>query len=64
MGVFDYVPNAEVQTDSAVEGIKLLVSIFPAIPFVLGAALLFLYEINKAMEVQIEADLNKRRINP
>ncbi|MBG47708.1 MAG: MFS transporter [Pseudozobellia sp.] len=64
LGVFDYVPNAEVQTDSAVEGIKLLVSIFPAIPFVLGAALLFLYEINKAMEVQIEADLNKRRINP
>ncbi|AYN66331.1 MFS transporter [Euzebyella marina] len=64
LGVFDYVPNAELQTDSAVEGIKLLVSIFPAIPFVVGAALLFLYEINKAMEVQIEADLNKRRINP
>lgn len=64
LGVFDYVPNAEVQTDSAVEGIKLLVSIFPAIPFVVGAALLFLYEINKAMEVQIEADLNNRRINP
>jgi Na+/melibiose symporter-like transporter len=39
----------------------MLVSIFPAIPFLVGAALLFMYEINKKMEVQIESDLKQRR---
>ncbi|PKA98595.1 sugar (glycoside-pentoside-hexuronide) transporter [Flavobacteriaceae bacterium MAR_2009_75] len=64
LGVFEYLPNTEVQPESAIEGIKLLVSIFPAIPFVIGAGLLFFYEINKKMEVQIETDLIKRRVPP
>lgn len=51
------------QTETAVNGIKMLVSIFPAIPFLLSVALLFFYEINKAKELQIEADLKQRRIN-
>jgi Na+/melibiose symporter-like transporter len=62
LGMFNYVPNSDaVQTASTVQGIKLLVSIFPAIPFLIGAALLFFYEINKKMEVQIETDLKERR---
>ena len=64
LGVFEYMPNTEVQPESAIEGIKLLVSIFPAIPFVIGAGLLFFYKINKRMEVQIETDLIKRRVPP
>lgn len=51
------------QAETAVNGIKMLVSIFPAIPFLLSVALLFFYEINKAKELQIEADLKQRRIN-
>jgi Na+/melibiose symporter-like transporter len=39
----------------------MLVSVFPAIPFLIGVGLLFLYRINKSMEVQIESDLRKRR---
>jgi len=39
----------------------MLVSVYPAIPFLIGAALLFFYEINKKMEVQIESDLKQRR---
>ena len=39
----------------------MLVSIYPAIPFLMGVGLLFFYEINKKMEVQIETDLNERR---
>jgi glycoside/pentoside/hexuronide:cation symporter, GPH family len=62
LGVFDYVPHMASQPDSAILGIKLLVSVFPAVPFLIGVALLFFYEINKKMEVQIEADLNTRRI--
>ena len=62
LGLYDYVPNsASGQTDSAINGIKLLVSVFPSIPFLLGAALLFFYQINKRMEVQIESDLKQRR---
>jgi Na+/melibiose symporter-like transporter len=37
------------------------VSIFPAIPFLIGAGLLFFYKINKEMEVQIETELKERR---
>lgn len=49
------------QTETAIQGTKMLVSIYPAIPFLLSVALLFFYEINKAKEVQIENDLKLRR---
>ncbi|MDC0584177.1 MFS transporter [Bacteroidales bacterium] len=49
------------QPESAVQGTKLLVSIYPAIPFFIAIALLFFYEINKSMEVKIEKELKDRR---
>jgi len=61
LGAINYVPNSIVQAYSAINGIKLLVSIFPAIPFLMGVGLLFFYEINKKMEVEIERDLKERR---
>lgn len=62
LGIFHYVPNSDsVQTDSAIQGTKMLVSVFPAIPFLIGVGLLFFYEINKKMEVRIESDLKERR---
>lgn len=61
LGHFDYIPNAAEQSATAINGIKLLVSIFPAVPFMIGVGLLFFYEINKKMEVQIESDLKGRR---
>lgn len=61
LGLYGYIPNAESQVDSAINGTKMLVSIYPAIPFLLGCGLLFFYEINKKMEVQIENDLKERR---
>lgn len=51
------------QTSEAILGTKLLVSIFPAIPFLLGVGLLFFYAINKDMETQIELELKQRRNN-
>jgi Na+/melibiose symporter-like transporter len=65
LGLFNYVPNSDAaQTAAAIEGTKMLVSIFPAIPFLTGAGLLFFYKINKKMEVKIEADLKHRRHTP
>jgi glycoside/pentoside/hexuronide:cation symporter, GPH family len=62
LNLFDYVPNSDaVQTESAINGTRFLVSVFPAIPFLIGAALLFFYEINKSMETKIETDLKERR---
>ncbi|MBS1654347.1 MAG: MFS transporter, partial [Bacteroidetes bacterium] len=62
LGLFNYIPNNHTaQTATAIHGTKMLVSIFPAIPFLIGCGLLFLYEINKKMETQIETDLKQRR---
>ena len=58
---YGYDAHLTTQTETAVHGTKMLVSVFPAIPFIIGAALLFFYEINKKMEVQIEQDLATRR---
>lgn len=49
------------QPESAIFGTKMLVSIYPAIPFLIGCGLLFFYEINKNMELKIESDLIERR---
>ena len=62
LGKYNYVANSTTgQTDTAINGTKLLVSIYPAIPFLIAVALLFFYEINKSKEVLIEADLKARR---
>ena len=68
LGLYGYVTQdalaAEqqiIQPESVAQGAKMLVSIYPAIPFLIGFGLLFFYKINKEMEVQIEHDLNKRR---
>jgi len=62
LGLFNYVPNSDaVQSATTIQGIKLLVSVFPAIPFLIGTGLLFFYQINKKMETQIETDLKQRR---
>ncbi|MFY0686394.1 MAG: MFS transporter [Cyclobacteriaceae bacterium] len=67
LGLYNYVPVEAIgadftgQPDSAIAGTRMLVSIYPSIPFFLCIALLFFYEINKKMEVQIENDLKERR---
>jgi len=61
LGFFHYVPNSLLQSETAINGIKLLVSVFPSIPFLVGVGLLFFYKIDKKMEVQIETDLKERR---
>ncbi|MBA4197390.1 MAG: MFS transporter [Chitinophaga sp.] len=64
LGKYHYVANSKTgQTAEAIKGTKMLISIYPAITFLIAVALLFFYEINKKMEVQIEADLKQRRTN-
>lgn len=67
LGLYNYIPKdgsngmEVVQPDSVAEGARLLVSVFPSIPFIIGAGLLFFYVIDKKMEVEIESELKKRR---
>jgi glycoside/pentoside/hexuronide:cation symporter, GPH family len=61
LSIFGYVANAPVQSDSATNGIKMLVSTIPGLIFIVGAVLLFWYSIDKRTELQLEKDLNERR---
>ncbi|MBF4473822.1 MFS transporter, partial [Flavobacterium sp. HJJ] len=61
LGYFQYIPNSPAQSEVTINGIKLLVSVFPAVPFLIGCGLLFFYKIDKKMETQIESDLKERR---
>jgi glycoside/pentoside/hexuronide:cation symporter, GPH family len=68
LGLYGYIPKqsaiegqAIIQPDTVAAGAKMLVSIYPSIPFLLGVGLLFFYVIDKKMEVKIEVDLKARR---
>lgn len=68
LGLYGYVSRESVavgeiitQPDSVAQGARMLVSVFPAIPFLIGVGLMFFYIIDKNMETQIEADLKNRR---
>jgi GPH family glycoside/pentoside/hexuronide:cation symporter len=60
---YGYVADAAQQTPGAINGIKMSVSVYPGLIFIIGSTLLFLYAINKQMEVTIETDLKARRSN-
>jgi GPH family glycoside/pentoside/hexuronide:cation symporter len=62
LSIFGYIADKSVQTDSATNGIKLLISVIPGLIFIGGALLLFGYPINKSMELKIESDLKERKI--
>jgi Na+/melibiose symporter-like transporter len=68
LGLYGYIAKESavvgqeiIQPASVAEGSRLLVSIYPSIPFLLGVGLLFFYVIDKKMEVKIEAELKNRR---
>ena len=64
LGNYGYEPNIALeQTESAILGIKMLVSLYPSIPFLLATGLLFFYVIDKNLEDKIEEDLSQRRKN-
>jgi glycoside/pentoside/hexuronide:cation symporter, GPH family len=60
LSIYGYVPNAA-QTESALSGIMMTMSVFPAITFGLCVVCLFFYRINKQAEIQITNELAERR---
>ena len=68
LGLYGYIAKESaiagheiVQAETVAGGARLLVSIFPSIPFLLGVGLLYFYVIDKKMEVKIEEELKARR---
>ena len=60
LALFGFVAN-EVQSDSAIAGIKLMFSVFPAVLAVLSAAAIFFYKIDGKTVKKIERELAERR---
>src|SRR5690606_17617288 len=58
---YGYEAGGAVQSQATIDGIRLSVSLYCSIPFLLAAAMLFFYRINKPMESRIENDLAARR---
>ena len=59
---YGYVPNVA-QSPDAIRGIKLTVSVYPAIAIILCVVLLFIYVINKNVEDKMQDELADRRKN-
>lgn len=60
LALYGYEPNVE-QTPEALQGIRLAMTVYPAIFALLGAGLMAFYPLSKAKMEQIETDLVARR---
>ncbi len=60
LSAYGYVPNVD-QTERALQGIRLTVSVFPAVTFAICVVCLFFYRIDKKLEIEITDELAERR---
>lgn len=60
LAIFNFQPNVE-QTETAITGIKLMISVVPGLLYMSCAIFLFFYPINKKMALQIQNDLEERK---
>lgn len=58
---YGYDAQLSQQSAATINGIKLSVSLYAAIPFLLGVGCMLVYEINKRKEIEIERELSQRR---
>lgn len=59
LALFNFEPNVE-QTETAITGIKLMISVFPGILYMSCAILLFFYTIDQKTSLQMQKDLEER----
>jgi GPH family glycoside/pentoside/hexuronide:cation symporter len=60
LAIFKFVPNAE-QTETAITGIKLMISVFPGILYMSCAILLYFYTIDHKTCVIMQKELEERK---
>lgn len=61
LAIFKFTPNVE-QTETAINGIKLMISVFPGILYMSCAILLYFYSIDHKTCVAMQTDLEARRV--
>jgi len=61
LAYYGYQAGQPEQLPQVVDGIRLAISVYCSIPFLVCVALLFLYEIDKSMESRLEQELGARR---
>lgn len=61
LSFYGYGKDLAVQAPETLAGIRMMISVFASIPFLIGVASLFFYTIDKKMETQIESELLVRR---
>jgi GPH family glycoside/pentoside/hexuronide:cation symporter len=59
LAIFKFTPNAE-QTETAITGIKLMISVFPGILYMSCAILLFFYSIDHKTCLVMQEELEQR----
>ena len=66
LSFYGYQPPAEgaiiVQSEQAVNGILMTMSIYPTITFLVAIVCLLFYEIDKSKEIMLEKELSARRM--
>lgn len=62
LAIYGYDASLAEQSPRVMQGIKLAVSVYCALPFLAGVGLLFWYRIDKPMESRIEQELRARRL--
>ncbi len=60
LALYGYQPNVE-QTATSLQGIKLAMSLYSAIPALIGAGIMIFYPLSNKMMVKIEEELTARR---
>jgi GPH family glycoside/pentoside/hexuronide:cation symporter len=60
LAIFKFMPNVE-QSAEAINGIKLMISVFPGILYMSCSILLFFYSIDKKTCELMEKELQERR---
>ncbi|MEK5768463.1 MFS transporter, partial [Acinetobacter schindleri] len=59
---YGYATGGGAQSDAVTDGVRLAISVYCSIPFLLAVGLLFFYRIDKAMENRLESELGERRV--
>lgn len=60
LALYQFVPNVE-QSATSLNGIKLMISVFPGILYMSGAIILYFYAIDQKTCLQMEKELQQRR---
>ncbi len=62
LSIYGYNEQLNIQSPETINGIKLALSIFPALTFGVSITCLFFYDINKKKEILIQKELTARRV--